>query len=280
MVNVLKELRTGKEKKFNIESFAKKQGWNIHKERVGKEESSAWYISDNDNDEIQIQNIIHFVSKKGMNIVGFGKEYVRTLYQKNIIRNFVDIFEISVEDLQPLEGFKEKSISNLLSSIQHARTVSLARFLFALGIRHVGEETAILLANHFVTLQNISTARFEQLEEIDGIGEVVAQSIVEYFDTTDLSPLLEYINFSEAHTDGAGNVFVGKSVVVTGVLENFSRDEVKDMIRTLGGKISSSVSKNTDFVLVGSDAGSKLARAKELGVAVISEDEFMQMVKK
>lgn len=276
VVSVLKDLRTGKEKKFNIESFAKKQGWNIHKERVGKEESSAWYISDSDNDEIQIQKIIHFVSKKGMNIVGFGKEYVRTFYEKNLVRSFVDIFELSSEDLLNLEGFKEKSVSNLLSAIQDSRKVTLARFLFALGIRHVGEETAILLAEHFKSLQHISTATFEELEEIEGIGGVVAQSIVEYFDTTDLSQLLKYVSFSESSVTSA--VLQGKTFVVTGTLEKLSRDEVKDIIRSLGGKISSSVSKKTDFVLAGKDPGSKFDTAQELGVQIISEEEFNKMV--
>lgn len=286
IVSVLKELRTGNERKFDIEDFANKQGWNIHKEKVGKDlsaqagESSAWYISDSDNAEIQIQKIIHFVSKKGMNIVGFGKEYVRTFFEQGMVRNFLDIFNLHREQLLSLEGFQEKSITNLLTAIEQSKTVSFEKFLFALGIRHVGEETAIILSRHFKTIDSLSTASFDDLDAIEGVGEVVAQSVVEYFDTTNLQPLLEKLSLVYSLDRGVQGSLVGKTLVITGTLQSVSRDEIKDLIRKEGGKVSSSVSKKVDFLVAGDSPGSKLAQAQDLGVSILSEEEFMQMVKK
>lgn len=194
---VLKDLRTGKEKKFSIESYAKKNGWKIHKEQAGKGESAAWYLSDEDNEEIEIQKIIHFISKKGLNIVGFGKEYVRTFFREGIISKPEDIFTIDSEKILALPGFKEKSVSNLMEAISQSKKVSLAKFLFALGIRHVGEETAVILAKQFKTISKLSQATFDELVSISGIGDVVAQSIVEYFDTTSLSELLRHLQLEE-----------------------------------------------------------------------------------
>lgn len=280
IVMVLKELRTGKERIFSIEQFAKKHGWNIHKERVGKEESSAWYISDADNDQIQIQKIIHFVSKKGMNIVGFGKEYVRTFFEHGIVRNFVDIFELTQDQLQSLEGFKEKSIANLLHAIEQSKTVSFEKFLFALGIRHVGEETAIILSQNFKTIRELSEASFEDLDALEGVGEVVAQSIVEYFDTTDLHTLLQHLSIQYNFSHQKKGVLSGKTFVVTGTLESLSREDIQDLIRKHGAKVSSSISRKVDFLVAGSSPGSKLTIAQELGVTVLTEEEFLQMVKK
>lgn len=277
IVSVLKDLRTGKEKKFNIESFAKKQGWNIHKEQVGKEESAAWYISDSDNDEIKIQKLIHFISKKGLNIVGFGKEYVRTFYKEGIVQNFSDIFSIDADKILKLEGFKEKSVENLLSSIEKSREVSMAKLLFGLGIRHVGEETAIVLAKNFKTMSELSQASFESLDNIEGIGEVVAQSVVEYFDTHDLSVLLQELSISN-DSFGVSGSLQGKIFVITGTLPTLSRDEAKEMVRSAGGSVASSVSSKTDYVLAGEKAGSKLEKANSLGITIISEEEFKNLL--
>jgi DNA ligase (NAD+) len=273
---VLSELRTGKEKKFNIESFAKQRGWNIHKEKTGKEESSAWYLSSQDNDEVQIQKIIHFVSKKGFNIVGFGKEYVRTFYQEGLITSMEDIFTQQADDILKLPGFKEKSVSNLLTAIEYSKKITLSKFLFALGIRHVGEETAVLLSQNFKTVQSLSQASFDTFVRIDGIGDVVAQSIVEYFDTTDISKLLSFVSFEEETK--SSNLLTGKTIVVTGTLQDFGREEIKEVIRNNGGTVSSSVSKNTSFVLVGEKPGSKKEDAELLGIQIISEEEFKKLI--
>lgn len=276
ITRVLIELRTGKEKKFSIIEYAQKKGWNIHKEFVGKDESAAWYLSDDDNDEIQIQKIIHFVSKKGLNIVGFGKEYVRTFYEHNLVRTIGDIFTIRAEDILALPGFKEKSVSNLLNAIEASKQVSLSKLLFALGIRHVGEETAILLAKHFQSMSALSQASFDALVEIEGVGEVVAQSIVEYFDMTDLSSLLSHLTIQKENEGSkklAGLVFV-----VTGTLSLYDRDQIKDVIRFHGGSVSSSVSKKTNYVLAGENPGSKKEDAEKLGVSIIGEQEFLKLI--
>jgi len=276
ITSVLKDLRTGKEKKWNIQTVSKQRGWNIHKEQTGKEESAAWYISDKDNEEIQIQKIIHFVSKKGMNIVGFGKEYVRTFYKEGIVKTINDIHIIDREKILKLSGFKEKSVTNLVEAIEISKKVSLDKFIFSLGIRHVGEETSVLLARYFENLQNISQTTFESLVAIDGIGDVVAQSIVEYFDITDLSSLIKHLEIVSTQTVST-NMF-NKTFVLTGTLPTLSRDEVKEMIRKSGGSISSSVSSKTDFVVGGEKAGSKLNDAKKLGVTIINEEEFKKLL--
>jgi len=273
---VLTDLRNGKEKKFSIEQFAQKKGWEIYKEKTGKEDSAAWYISAEGNDEIQIQKIIHFVSKKGLNIVGFGREYVRTFYQENLIRTIEDVFSLREEELLKLSGFKQKSVTNLLKAIEESKQVPLSKFLFSLGIRHVGEETAVLLSKHFGNLQKISTASFDELTAVDGIGDIVAQSIVEYFDTTDLSGVLSHLVLIKDTTNS--QKLEGKTIVVTGTLQNMSRDEIKETIRQHGGTVASSVSKNTDFVVVGENAGSKKDEAEALGIKILSEDEFQKLI--
>lgn len=279
---VLTDLRNGKEKKFSIEQFAQKKGWEIYKEKTGKDlprqagDSAAWYISAEGNDEIQIQKIIHFVSKKGLNIVGFGREYVRTFYQENLIRTIEDVFSLREEELLKLPGFKQRSVTNLLGAIEESKQVPLSKFLFSLGIRHVGEETAVLLSKHFGNLQKISTATFDELTAIDGIGDIVAQSIVEYFDTTDLSGVLSHLRLTKDTTNS--QKLEGKTIVVTGTLQNMSRDEIKETIRQHGGTVASSVSKNTDFVVVGENAGSKKDEAEALGIKILSEDEFQKLI--
>ncbi len=277
ITEVLVSLRTGKEKKFSIAQYAKERAWNIHKEVVGKDESAAWYLSDEDNDEIHIQKIIHFVSKKGLNIVGFGKEYVRTFYQEGIVTTIEDIFSLDSKAILALPGFKEKSVTNLVEAIESSKKVPLSKFLFALGIRHVGEETAVVLAKHFKTISKLSQAKFDDLVDIPGIGDVVAQSIVEYFDTTDLSEIISHLTLQE--TKEGGTKLLGKTIVVTGTLESFGRDEIKEVIRTHGGNVSSSVSSKTDFVLVGENPGSKKADAEKLGIPVMSEEEFKKRIK-
>lgn len=276
ITKVLHELRIGKEKKFSIIEIAKKNNWNIHKEDTAGRQSSAWYLSDEDNDEIMIQKIIHFVSKKGMNIVGFGKEFVRTFFKEGIVQNFEDIWMLDPNQILALPGFKEKSVENLMSAIRASKKVRLSKFLFALGIRHVGEETAIILANHFKTISSISTASFEELLSIDGIGEIVAQSIVEYFDTEDLSGLLSHIEFIQEESSEK-KPLEGKVFVLTGTFPTLGRDEAKDYVRKYGGTVSSVVSSKTDFVVAGNNPGSKKDDAEKLSIPIISEEDLKKL---
>lgn len=276
VVTVLKNLRTGKEKKFSIPDYAKKHGLEIVKDTSGKDESVAWYVKDKNMPAIRLENMIHFVSKKGMNIVGLGEKIVEFLMDEGLVTERKDIFELEAGDLTGFEGFKEKSIQNLLDAIQEARNVSLNKFIYSLGIRHVGEETAELLAKRFETFEKIKTAKFEDLEKVEGVGEVVARSVTHWLANKDnqieLSGLLPYVKIQKLKS--GGNKFAGLTFVLTGTLSNMSRDEAKKKIKDLGGKVASSVSKNTSYVVAGEDPGSKLADAEKLGVKILDEKNF------
>ncbi len=284
VVSVFKNLRTGKEKKFSIVEFAKKHGWEIVKEKVGhagsrasNSDSAAWYIKDKKNAVIKREEMIHFVSKKGMNIVGLGDKIVEFLMDEGLVTERKDFFELKAGDIEGFEGFKEKSINNLLESIKESRKVVLNKFIYSLGIRHVGEETAELLAKRFGTFAKFQKAKFEDLEQIEGVGEVVAKSIIDWFENKDnqieLEGLLPFLQIQKLENSG-GNKFAGMTFVLTGTLANMSRDEAKKKIKDLGGKVANSVSKNTTYVVAGEDPGSKFADAQKLGVEIVNEKEF------
>jgi DNA ligase (NAD+) len=287
VVRVLENLRTGKEKSFSIVDFAKKHGWEIVKEKVGhangrasNSDSAAWFIKDKNNAVIKREEMIHFVSKKGMNIIGLGDKIVEFLMDEGLVTERKDIWELEAGDLTSLEGFKEKSINNLLSSIQKARTVSLNKFIYSLGIRHVGEETAELLAKRFGTFEKLQKASFDELAQIEGVGEVVAQSVLDWFsdkeNSLELASLLPFLKIEKLKS--GGSKFAGLTFVLTGTLKNMSRDEAKKKIKDLGGKVASSVSKNTSYVVAGEDPGSKLADAEKLGVKILNEKEFIKLL--
>lgn len=283
VVTVLKNLRTGKEKKFSIPDYAKKHGLEIVKDTSGKDESVAWYVKDKNMPAIRLENMIHFVSKKGMNIVGLGEKIVEFLMDEGLVTERKDIYELVAGDLTGFEGFKEKSIQNLLDAIQESRKVTLAKFIYSLGIRHVGEETAELLANEFKTIDNLKKVclggqeKIEKLEVIEGVGDVVAKSVVDWFsdkeNLRELDGLLEYIKI-EKFSGITKNTLSGKTFVLTGTLSGMSRDEAKARIKSLGGKVASSVSKNTSYVVAGEDPGSKYDDAQKLGVKILDEDGF------
>lgn len=286
VVSVLKNLRTGKEKSFSIPKFAEKHGWEIVKEKVGltaqagKDESAAWYIKDKKHPKRHVEEMIHFASKKGMNIEGMGDKIVEKFMELGLITERKDIFELEAGDILTLPSFKEKSTQNLLDAIEKSKEVNLSRFLFSLGIRHVGEETADILARRFNTFENIKNASYEKLEEIDGVGEVVAKSIIDWFSDKDnkeeLKGLLPHLKIKSP--EKTKSTLLGKTFVLTGTLPKLSRDEAKEMIKKNGGSVSSSVSKNTDFVLTGADPGSKYEKARDLGVKIISEEDFIKLL--
>jgi DNA ligase (NAD+) len=186
-------------------------------------------------------------------------------------------------DFGGLEGFGEVSSNKLVKEIQAHRQISLDRFIYALGIRHVGFETAVLLSRHFKSLENLRNATIEQLDEIDGIGEVMAQSIINYFNNKDeakrLDNLLNFIIVRSTTYDEQKGPLSDTTWVFTGSLESMSRDEAKDKVRALGADVSESVSKKTSFVVVGADPGSKAEKAKKLGVEILDEEEFLQKIK-
>ncbi|PIT86560.1 MAG: DNA ligase, partial [Candidatus Magasanikbacteria bacterium CG10_big_fil_rev_8_21_14_0_10_43_6] len=194
-----------------------------------------------------------------------------------------DIFTLTVGDLAPLERFAEKSAENLVRAIGAAKKISLPRFIFSLGIPHVGEETAVRLAEHFGTLKKVMGASEEQLAEVPDVGKKVAQSLVEYFRDSlsqkRIDDLLRNgVNIQKMEVSKKSGVFAGKVFVLTGALPSLGRDEATEMIRSAGGSVSGSVSKKTDYLLAGENAGSKLQKAKDLGVPVLTEQAFLQQI--
>ncbi|MCF7831269.1 MAG: NAD-dependent DNA ligase LigA [Candidatus Pacebacteria bacterium] len=282
IIQVLPEFRTGKEKSFSVVSHLKKRGLSVHKKNINGKESVAWYVDDKDIFELKLQKMIHFVSKKGMYIDGLGKKIVEQLMRANLVATYSDIYALSADEIMGLPGFKEKSVQNLLESIGNSKQVPFDRFLYALGIHHVGEETATLLAQHVTSLDILRTTSYETLIAIDGIGDIVAESIIDYFQDsekmTELDALLQHIVIVYKEKKTTKDILSGKTFVLTGTLENFSRDEAKKIIQNLGGKVSSSVSSVTSYVVAGESAGSKLQDAQKLGVPILSEQEFQNMV--
>ncbi len=235
------------------------------------------------NSSCQAQNLrklIFFVSKDAMNIDSLGDKVVAKLVEEGLVGRFSDIYKLSPNDIKELEGFQEKSISNLMESIKQSKNVTLDRFIFALGIPFVGIQTAELLAEKGETIEGVISLKEEDLLSIDGIGEKVADSVLDYFKNIDhlkeIEELLKYgIKPSNDKTKQVkDHLFLGKTFVLTGTLDGLSRNDARALIKERGGKISSSVSKKTDYVLVGDDPGSKYDKAKDLKVKILSEAEF------
>ncbi|QOR36927.1 NAD-dependent DNA ligase LigA [Clostridium sp. 'deep sea'] len=231
------------------------------------------------------EQLIHFVSKSAMDIVGLGASQVTTLIRKGLIKSPADIYRLKREDLIDLDRFGEKSVSNLLKAIEQSKQNSLEKLLMALGIRHVGARISSDLAKHFKTLQNLKEASVEKLLEINDIGERVADSISLYFKDEGNLELLSELQSVGVNTKYIGEelankeqLLTGKQFVLTGKLIKYSRNEAKAIIEKLGGVVNSAVSKNTSFLLAGEKAGSKLKKAQSLGIKIISEDEFQELI--
>ncbi len=223
------------------------------------------------------RKIYHFVSKKAFDIDGLGPKIIDQLLEEKIISTPADLFKLEVGDLQPLERFAEKSAENLIESINKAREIELARLIYALGIRHIGEETALDLAEHFGSIEKLREASLEELSGIHEMGEVMAKSIYEYFQEDNLvDELLKYLKIKNPKV--RSKKLSKQTFVLTGSLAKMTRDEAKNKIRQAGGNISSSISKKTDYLVAGEKAGSKLDKAKKLGVKVVSEQELLSML--
>ncbi len=229
----------------------------------------------------QRRKLAHFTNKHAFDIAGFGQKTVDQLLELGIISTFEDIFRIKKGDLEELPRWAEVSIQKLLESIDKARRVTLDRFIISLSIPQVGEETARDLAKHFKTVEKFEMSSEEELTKINGVGPIVAKEVVEWFKDKENKKiyrnLLKEVVVEKLKVEDGGKFF-GKTFVLTGTLPTLSRDEVSEKIRKAGGKTSGSVSKKTDFVLAGENAGEKLENAKELGVKVISEEEFLNML--
>ena len=279
VVSVVKEKRTGNEIVFEMPEKCPVCGAAVFREdgeaavRCTGAECSAQLA----------RNIIHFASRDAMDIEGMGPAMVEKLLENKIIASVSDIYNIKAEELQSLDKMGEKSASNLISAIEKSKGNELSRLIFALGIRHVGARNASILAIRFKTLDALMEADEDTLSSVDEIGNIIAKSIINYFAQEQNKAIIEQLrkhglNFSCNEKVSEG-IFTGKTFVLTGTLPTMNRNEASKLITENGGKISSSVSKKTDYVLAGDDAGSKLDKANALGITVISEADLFNMIK-
>lgn len=233
-----------------------------------------------------IEGLTHFVSRNAMNIEGIGSKVIIQLYQKELVKDVADLYKLTYDQLLTLDKVKDKSANNLLQSIERSRTNSLEHLLFGLGIRHVGAKAAKLLAEEFETMEQLQQAEKEQIIRIEGIGEIIADSIVAYFALPEVTDLinelreaginLSYLGKKKEAVAETSSYFNGKTVVLTGKLTQFTRQEAKERIENLGGNVTGSVSKKTDLVVAGEEAGSKLTKANELGIEVWNEHQLVE----
>lgn len=229
------------------------------------------------------RSIIHFASKDAMNIDGLGESIIGELIERKLITNIVDIYHLTFEEIASLKKNGKKFAQNMMDAIEESRHRDLYRLINALGIRHVGVKLAKSLAKTYESMDRLMNASYEDLMMKEEVGEIIAQSIYEFFRQEQTIDLIEKLkeaglNMTVQKEEGADDRFAGKTFVLTGTLENYSREEASNLIEKLGGKTSSSVSKKTDYVLAGEEAGSKLKKAQELGVTILSEEEFLSMI--
>lgn len=229
------------------------------------------------------RSIVHYASKNAMNIDGLGPAIVDALLKNGLIHSVADLYELTSQQIETLEGFKERSAQNLINAIEQSKENTLDRLIYGLGIRGIGQASAKLICERFGSLEAIMNAEVQELAEIDGIGDVLAQSVVDAFREPHFKELVgrlvSYGLKTEYESRVVDNRFAGLTFVLTGTLPTLKRDEAKAIIESFGGKASGSVSKKTDYVLAGEEAGSKLTKAQQLGIRIITEEEFLGMIK-
>lgn len=228
-----------------------------------------------------LRNLIHFASKGAMDVDGLGPQLLRQLVENELISSPADLYALTKEQLSGLERMGEKSAENLLAALEKTKQNDLSRLVCALGIRGIGQKAAVLLSERFRTMDTIMQADLASISAIDGFGDTMAQNVIDFFSLAESRNLVEHLREyglnMQSFAKEKGDLFAGKTFVLTGTLSRYTRSEAKEIIENLGGKVSGSVSKKTSFVLAGEDAGSKLQKAESLGVPVISEAEFEQM---
>ena len=279
IVKVVVEKRTGKEKDFEMPKVCPVCG----AEAVREEGEAAVRCTGIECPAKLFRNLVHFVSREAMNIDGLGESIIKQLLDKNLISNMADIYTLQFEEIASLKKNGQKFASNLVNSINASKQNDLSRLITAFGIRHVGTKAAKILAKKYKNIDNLMNATSEELALIDDIGPIVANSIREFFlqdQTIDLINKLKEAGVNMEHEEEMiDNRFDGKIFVLTGSLENYTRKEAGDLIEKFGGKVSGSVSKKTDYLLAGEDAGSKLIKAQGLGITILTENEFSDMIK-
>lgn len=230
-----------------------------------------------------LRSIVHFVSKDGMNIDGMGYNIIEALMNKGLIKNIADIYSLTFEEISSLKKNGRKFAQNLIDAIEQSKNNNLDKLINALGIRHIGIKTAKILAKQYKSMEKLMNASYIDLSIIPEIGTITAKSIVDFFEqeqTKDLISKLESanVNMNYKMDNKADERFSGKTFVLTGSLEKYSREKASEIIENFGGKTSNSVSKNTSYVLAGEEAGSKLKKAQELGIEIIDEQTFENMI--
>jgi len=281
VVEVIKENRTGNEIEFTMPDRCPECGG-----LVVREDGEAAHRCTGINCPAQrYRNIVHFVSRNAMDIDGLGPSIIEKMLDYSMIQTAADLYYINESDIADMDKLGKKSAQNLINSLEKSKSNPLHRLINALGIRHIGEKAAKILANEYKTLDNLRSATFEDLINIEDIGATMAQSVIDYFENEQNNVFIERLEnagvhcIEEAKDTGTENKFAGMTFVLTGTLSKYKRSEAGAIIESLGGKTSSSVSKKTTYVLAGEEAGSKLDKANKLGVTVITEDEFEDMIK-
>lgn len=280
VVDVLKDKRTGEEKIFNMPEYCPVCG----AKAIREDGEAAVRCTGIECPAKALRNIVHFASKEGMNIEGMGYKIVEQLVDRKLITNIADIYDLRLEDIASLKKNGKKFAKNLIDAIEKSKNQDLSNLITSFGIRHVGKKMAKALARKYVTLDNLIEASVEDLASKDDVGEVIAKSIHEFFNEQQTKDLIQRLKNAGVNTKSleqgiSDNRFEGMTFVLTGSLEKYSREQASDIIENFGGKTSASVSKKTNFVLAGEEAGSKLEKAEKLGVRVISEQEFDDMIK-
>lgn len=285
VVNVLTEQRTGTEKPFVMPTHCPECGSGL----VRLEDEVALRCINPKCPALIREGLIHFVSRNAMNIDGLGEKVVTQLFEKQLIHDVADLYQLKYDDLIALERMGEKSVSNLLDAIKHSKQNSLERLLFGLGIRHIGSKAAIILAQTFKTMDRLSASSMDDLVTVDEIGEKMADSLTTYFSKPEVAALIDelktaglnmnYLGPDPEEMSTADSLFSGKTVVLTGKLEEMSRPEAKSEIEQRGGKVTGSVSASTDIVIAGEASGSKLRKAQDLNIEIWDEARFLEALK-
>lgn len=284
VVRSLPERRVGTEKRFEMIKNCPMCGSVL----VRKEDESAYYCMNEHCPARWQEKLIHYTSRHALNIEGFGDRIIEDFYNLGFIKTYEDFYTLDKhkEDLMELEGYGSKKVNNLLTEIENSKNLSLERLLFGLSIRHVGQKTADILARNFKNIDNLMNASVEDIAAIKDIGMTIAKSVAKFFSEERNKELISHLKefgvnmYYLKETSDQETLFTDKTFVLTGSLERFTRDEAKERIEALGGTVSSSVSRKTDVVVAGSEAGSKLTKAEELGITIWNEEEFINNLSK
>ncbi len=280
ILSVVMSLRPTKTKPFKFPAKVTECGGDGSIERIPGE--AAYRCVSNDSGALHRQRLYYFASKTALNFDGVGPKIIDLLLEHGLISTYVDFFTLTEGDLKDLPGFKIKAAQNVINAIVNASKVELYRLLVGLSIENVGEETARLIADKFGNLENIMQAAKQDFVDIHGVGETVAESIVDYFKVAEhkklIKDLVKYLKIENPEARQQSNILAGKTFVLTGTLESLTRDQAKSVIRSCGGKVTSSISKNTNYVVVGSEPGSKATEAEKLGVKILNEIQFKTLL--